>query len=52
MTKWLVNRSFESSRQTAFDEEAIAQELVQHTHDAGEGVAAFRERRDVQFTGW
>jgi 2-(1,2-epoxy-1,2-dihydrophenyl)acetyl-CoA isomerase len=52
MTKWLVNRSFESSRHTAFEEEAYAQELVQHTHDAGEGVAAFRERREVQFKGW
>lgn len=52
MTKWLVNRSSESSRQTAFEEEAMAQELVQHTRDAGEGVAAFRERRDVEFTGW
>jgi 2-(1,2-epoxy-1,2-dihydrophenyl)acetyl-CoA isomerase len=52
MTKWLVNRSFESSRHTAFEEEAYAQELVQHTADAGEGVAAFRERREVQYRGW
>jgi 2-(1,2-epoxy-1,2-dihydrophenyl)acetyl-CoA isomerase len=52
MTKWLVNRSMESSRHTAFEEEAYAQELVQHTKDAGEGVAAFRERRDVDFKGW
>jgi 2-(1,2-epoxy-1,2-dihydrophenyl)acetyl-CoA isomerase len=52
MTKWLVNRSMESSRHTAFEEEAYAQELVQHTSDAGEGVAAFRERREVNFRGW
>jgi 2-(1,2-epoxy-1,2-dihydrophenyl)acetyl-CoA isomerase len=52
MTKWLVNRSFESSRHTALEEEAYAQELVQQTHDAQEGVAAFRERRDVNFRGW
>lgn len=52
MTKWLVNRSFESSRHTAFEEEAYAQELVQATDDAQEGVAAFRERRDTQFRGW
>lgn len=52
MTKWLVNRSLESSRHTALEEEAYAQELVQQTHDAQEGVAAFRERRDVNFRGW
>lgn len=52
MTKWLVNRSFESSRHTALEEEAFAQELVQKTHDAQEGVAAFRERRETQFRGW
>lgn len=52
MTKWLVNRSFESSRHTAFEEEAYAQELVQTTHDAQEGVAAFRERRQPEFKGW
>jgi 2-(1,2-epoxy-1,2-dihydrophenyl)acetyl-CoA isomerase len=52
MTKWLVNRSFESSRHTALEEEAYAQELVQHSHDAQEGVNAFRERRDVEFKGW
>jgi 2-(1,2-epoxy-1,2-dihydrophenyl)acetyl-CoA isomerase len=52
MTKWLVGRSLESSRHTAFEEEAYAQELVQHTSDAGEGVAAFRERREVNFRGW
>jgi 2-(1,2-epoxy-1,2-dihydrophenyl)acetyl-CoA isomerase len=52
MTKWLVNRSFESSRHTALEEEAYAQELVQQTHDAQEGVAAFKERREVDFRGW
>jgi 2-(1,2-epoxy-1,2-dihydrophenyl)acetyl-CoA isomerase len=52
MTKWLVNRSFESSRHTAFEEEAYAQELVQRTEDAQEGVAAFRERRQPEFKGW
>lgn len=52
MTKWLVNRSFESSRHTAFEEEAYAQELVQVSHDAQEGVAAFRERRQPEFKGW
>ena len=37
MTKWLVNRSFESSRHTAFEEEAYAQELVNSTEDSARG---------------
>ncbi|HMK62954.1 MAG TPA: enoyl-CoA hydratase-related protein, partial [Acidimicrobiales bacterium] len=52
MAKWLLNRSLDSDRATAFDEEAWAQELVVHTADAQEGVAAFVERRDPEFRGF
>lgn len=52
MTKGLVNRSFESSRHAAFEEEAHAQELVAATVDMAEGIKAFVERRDPDFTGW
>ncbi len=52
MTKWLTNRSFESSRHTALEEEAFAQELVNGTADTAEGLRAFAERRDPDFTGW
>lgn len=52
LTKWLVNRSLESDRATAFAEEALAQDLNMSTHDAQEGVTAFVERREPEYRGW
>jgi 2-(1,2-epoxy-1,2-dihydrophenyl)acetyl-CoA isomerase len=51
MDKWLLNRSLDSDRRTAFDEEAWAQELLQNTADAQEGMAAFRDRREPDYKG-
>lgn len=52
LTKWLVNRSLDVDRTTAFHDEALAQEVNMSTHDANEGVAAFVERRSPTYRGW
>lgn len=52
LAKWLVNRSLDTDRTGAFDDEAWAQELASRTEDFTEGVKAFIERRDVEFRGW
>lgn len=52
LSKWLLNRSLQSDRHGAFEDEAWAQEMASRTHDFQEGVAAFVERRDVEFRGW
>ena len=52
LSKWLLNRSLDSNRQGAFEDEAWAQDLASTTEDFKEGVAAFIERREVQFRGW
>lgn len=52
LTKWLVNRSFETDRQTMFDNESYAQDLNMQTHDGREGVRSFIERRPPNYRGW
>lgn len=52
LTKRMANRSFESSREQSFDDEAFYQELVTSTEDSKEGLAAFAERREPRFRGW
>ena len=52
LTKWLVNRSLDSDRATAFHDEAMAQDMNMTTADAQEGVASFVERRDAAYRGW
>lgn len=52
LTKRLANRSFESSRDQSFDDEALFQDLVSTTSDMREGIAAFTERRPPAFKGW
>ena len=52
LSKWLLNRSMESARGAAFEDEAWAQEMASYTSDFQEGVEAFKARRDVHFRGW
>jgi 2-(1,2-epoxy-1,2-dihydrophenyl)acetyl-CoA isomerase len=52
VTKALINRSLESSRSVALAEEAWAQELVNGTEDAREGLMSVAERRPPKFRGW
>jgi 2-(1,2-epoxy-1,2-dihydrophenyl)acetyl-CoA isomerase len=51
MSKRLLNRSLESSFETALEEEATAQALVTQSEDTREGMMAFVERREPRFTG-
>jgi 2-(1,2-epoxy-1,2-dihydrophenyl)acetyl-CoA isomerase len=52
LTKWLLNRSLDSDRLTAFNEESWAQEVVTGTEDCMEGRTSFAERRAPVFKGW
>ncbi len=51
MSKRLLNRSLESSFETALEEEAMAQTMVTQSEDTREGMLAFMERRAPKFTG-
>ncbi len=52
LSKWLVNRSLDSDRQTMAEYEAWAVEVNGRTRDAAEGIASFRERREPEWRGW
>lgn len=51
LSKRLLNGSLDSDRQAAFLAEAMAQEINGKTDDVKEGVAAFMEKRPVNFRG-
>ncbi len=51
LTKRLLAVSSESGRERAFEQEAWAAEVVSHTADLQEGLAAFAERREPRFRG-
>jgi 2-(1,2-epoxy-1,2-dihydrophenyl)acetyl-CoA isomerase len=51
LTKRLLNASEDASLAEALAAEAALQELAGRTDDHAEGVAAFGEKRDPEFTG-
>jgi 2-(1,2-epoxy-1,2-dihydrophenyl)acetyl-CoA isomerase len=52
LSKRLINRALDIDRVTAFADERWAQEIAMGSHDAGEGLTSFAERRDPVFRGW
>lgn len=52
LAKALANRALDVDRATALWEEAYAQELVNGTEDAKEGMRSYAERRAPEFRGW
>jgi 2-(1,2-epoxy-1,2-dihydrophenyl)acetyl-CoA isomerase len=48
----LFNDSLDSGRVSSFVAEAMAQEIQGRSHDAAEGVAAFKEGRKPEYRGW
>jgi 2-(1,2-epoxy-1,2-dihydrophenyl)acetyl-CoA isomerase len=52
LSKRLLNRALDGDRSGALMEEAMAQEISSRSHDSGEGVRAFVERRTAQFKGY
>ncbi len=52
LSKRLINRALDIDRVAAFADERWAQEIAMASHDAGEGLASFAERRAPVFRGW
>ena len=50
-SKALLNRALQTDLDQALDEEATMQAMVSQTRDFSEGVRAFAEKRDPDFTG-
>jgi 2-(1,2-epoxy-1,2-dihydrophenyl)acetyl-CoA isomerase len=52
LSKRLLNASLDEDRKSALLAEAMAQEINSHTGDVKEGIAAFAEKRSVEYRGY
>jgi len=51
LSKRLINESFETDLTRSLDREGVYQSLAATSSDLHEGMAAFKDRRDPDFTG-
>lgn len=51
LTKRAMNRAWDSSLEEALTYEAYLQEIASRSHDSREGILAFLEKRDAEFSG-
>ena len=52
MTKWLAEPQLRVEPPDGVRRGGLAQEVVNNTEDAREGMTAFMERRPPEFRGW
>jgi len=51
LTKWLIGTSYERGLREHLGHEAVSLELSSRSPDFREGLAAFVQKRDPEFTG-
>jgi len=52
LAKAALNRSFDMDRESTYEREAIAVDLLRRSQDSEEGLTSFKENRPAHFNGW